>query len=1289
MKRLSLFFVISFILLAGTLMLTTVTFGQTELTTVLRPVREFGAVRPTGVLYEPRRDRFAWTTPEGALEIADARTFQPIRTLYEEFSYSRHYTFSHDGQWLAVANQRQVDLFNVETGALAASIEPNGSRGIQAPLVFSDDDTYLLMSVVVPERQELRRSENDTTITPWLWDLPSAREEARSRLPGLVDALPFFDNRNGFILGPENLIVAALPRRLQLFDLDDDLFNPVGEIVTERFEQDPVDLWFSEFDPLMYHRPLDSRLWRQIDARTAEVTTLSMGAALDAEAMRDLAPLRLSSAAQIIGEANTRAGNSLIRALLGDDFNFAYANHPVTVMLVDNLIPVTVPENLETLLIYVLDESTGIGQFEVIQPTNAIRWAINADQTRIAIRWADGEQPVTIYEIATGNQIGQVVPTIFDEGRRDLLEWAGDELIVGFERFNAETGAVIAQDLRYIAFNGYAFSDDNQRLITWRVLPDGALDWWNWDIETGQVVRRETIRTGNGSILQEPNGNGERYLLSVSTTLPSGNSVQGVEVVDIVGGTRQSLYFDWFLNKTIEQVIPSPNWVNFMVVYAPDPTQNEYPANEIAIYNLEDGERWHFAGADLPALDGRRYGFIDDETAFVSGENYGDGALPDRVYGLRFDPTGVPACLVEAFPDQWTRWIDLWERLTFTLRPERLMRLAQRLCQALPADVQTIEGIFFPTPVPTRPYASPTPAIIAGVPACLTQQYAREAVGYAQSWRELTAGLSPEQIAELETLLCEGLTGGGAPLPSEGTGSVPPSQVYLIDVGSGERAAGSYIPFVPSAPVPNVGIVAEFYRRAQNGFLDSPLISGDGRLVAARTNDGTIQVYALTTAYDVIAALATATVEPQRANDPRSIGVRPTATQPFDEIGAARPTLTPTITPTSPPLSEARVSLPQADSITEFCPASLYSTQNPPPDYTPPGELHAVLRDEPGLWRLNPRTGELIYDETLPPCGNGLFCEYSPGGEWALDTSDRVAVFRPDGRDFQVLFGGAQASYVYNVDWISPDTFAYRYDGYLEGERDLQTVEQQYNVETGEVSAPFNPSFEIRLNELPVEVVTRQPLNGAVFMVRQPFHAGGQQTGYKYFMVDRAADSVEYFARLTPPASTSIETQWHPSGDTLYYRLPVPGEDEPVWFAYDVATRTHARLDTLPSGVWSRDGRYRFSPIRVPDIDERIDDGLFVPSFGVWDRETGAVRRYCAPERDLDVLNADSEVIWSPDSRYVIFSLRLPSEADLESARPRWMILDTQTGAYVEIDHPRALDIDSITYWAATAEETS
>jgi hypothetical protein len=225
---------------------------------------QIGFPLPSRLIYDPVFDRYSEIDAYGALHLVDGKTFARQHTLYTEGGYN-DFAFSNDGRWLALAIEQRIELWDAQTGELAASLtDPSEARRIYGPLQFSDDDQLLLFYGTYPAPQELRRFENDTTEVPWLWHLPSAREEGDSPFPRQVEALPFFDYRNGFVMGPNARIVAALPGWLHV--LDALTTEVLYEIDTARFEQDPLTVLRSARDQRIYVRPVQVNTLIQVDA---------------------------------------------------------------------------------------------------------------------------------------------------------------------------------------------------------------------------------------------------------------------------------------------------------------------------------------------------------------------------------------------------------------------------------------------------------------------------------------------------------------------------------------------------------------------------------------------------------------------------------------------------------------------------------------------------------------------------------------------------------------------------------------------------------------------------------------------------------------------------------------------------------------------------------------------------------------------------------------------------------------------------------------------------------------
>ena len=750
-------------------------------------------------------------------------------------------------------------------------------------------------------------------------------------------------------------------------------------------------------------------------------------------------------------------------------------------------------------------------------------------------------------------------------------------------------------------------------------------------------------------------------------------------------------FFEMPPYRSIDQIIPSPDWNHYLVVYSPDERGAGFRGNDVAMYSLKDGKLWYIAGDELPRNVGY-FDWFDADTIYA----YSDGAFgdefPARVYGIDYDVTGLPSCLVEAFPEDYTRWLDLWERLNARLRSDDLGLLALRLCAVLPATVEEVEIAMTPTAVPTViTFSTPPPSIIAGVPACLTTRFNQEALAYAEDWREITADLSEEEVAVMAELLCEGLGGASGGAPSRGLrGSGSSAQVMTIDVRTGARSLGSYVPAIPQRERPLQPIVDEF-RRTQRFSPDGAILSPDGKLLASVTSRGQIAIYRLPNAYeDMIATLTATAAGVQPTATANLIRLRPTATPGFIAVGQSRPTLTPTITPTSPPAATQIVDLPQLNQVEEICPVDtlLYTVENPPPEYGADGRLLVYLWDERGLWILEPEDGRFFYDETLLQCDTGLNCEFSFDRDWVLYVTDQVVVSRPDGSQARVLFRPEEhPAWPGRVDWIDRNTLEYRYTIHdLDNRgREIAMIQHIIPGETPDPE-PFRvPDRSVHINEFNTDVLSWQPDGGAIAMARTSFSVGDGSIGYKYYMVDADTGDAEYFARLVGRGTGEMQTVWHPLGHSLYYRYP--GVDE--WHIYDATTREHRLLGELPSGSWSRDGRYLITWFSLPgeEREERREEGLPLPNIRIWDSATGLTRTYCVPQTYGGSFS--SPFTWSPDNRYVLFLLTLPDEAARDTdrgsrsvVRPHTLILDTQSGNVTDA----GFDVTNVIAWMTDAD---
>jgi hypothetical protein len=1273
-------------------------------------VRQFGKLRPQGILYDANYDRLVWVDPGGRLLLVDAATLETERVLYESGLYNS-YAFSHDGRYLALAIDRRIELWDTEAGEVATSIEPavNLTTG---PLQFSDDDRLLLFNSVVPAPADIRRSENDTTNLPWLWDLAAARDEDESILFGQEEEelYAFFNYRNGLVLGANNTVIAGIPERLLIIDADNPEMPIVNEIAApQRFEQDPISVWRSVRDDLLYVRPTGQN--NLVQVRTADNTTydIPLGHELTHRNLSALEGLQLSSLARIIGEPVTQGENSLLRLILGESYR-SYQNYaPLTVMLLDVLEPLTPGTEQSGLLIYTFNEDTGRGVLEFIRPPDIVNLVLHPDNNHLMVRRQSGAQPLEVYDLNTGALKKSLYPSVSDDDGRHLLTYnqSGSQILTDFQRLNAETGTILAQDTAYAANLGeIVFTSDSRALVgiegdNWRV----------WDIATGDLKREERLTLRGGILQRSPDAH--RYL----TQIDGGQ----IEVVDMGADERRTFIVEPPEATSISQVVPSDDWSQFLVVYSLAPSNPDYPGNAVAVYDFDGTQRFFAAGPDLPSLAGRTYGWLDENTIFVSTQSQSSDLPPERLYGIEYHESGLPMCLVETYPADWQRWVGLWERFNTQFQPTQLNQLTQRLCTALPFLAEDVDDVLTPTPLSVY-YGDATlvPLQIAGVPTCLTRQFRREALDYAELWRTMTDGLSPEQIANLEAMLCEGLIPSinyipptatvnpnqfnpptETPLPdapeSVDTGTFGQLQVMAIDIRTGVRSIGGYFPPVPDVPAPNLELLLHDYREIFNRSLDNATLSPDGTLLAGRDQNGFVVVYRLGKPYHLVAGEATAVAQATLAAAPRSIGLQPTSTQPFDYIGALNPTLTPTVTLTPPPPVQATSDQPSGGEILELCPSrTLYSLNSPPANYAAAGRILVQTDNAIPIWVLEPETGRYTPDDNIPPLWN---LDLSFDQNWGVDRSSDIIISRPDGTSRSVLFQALSGATVPgDTGWTGLHTFYAIYDDYLADKYPYPVpVIQRFDPTTAMMTAPTELLPPIRVNELPTDTLAVQPGEERYALVAT-YYPTVNGRGTKYYIYDRQSENATHFASLD---TDGLEHQWHPLGYTLYYRYPSSRD----WYMFDVRTATHSRLGSLYGGTWSRDGRYRvrWDSEHYNRQIERLVSGKPPLKISVWDSETGLTRRYCLPQTGL--VEYDSPFLWSPDNRYVLFRIQLPYEGDSYSTpmptptpeltgtpvplelqyqlrNPRTVVLDIETGAITIISE----EAPQATVWTQDTE---
>lgn len=1307
-----------------TLLVAGIVFSQSSTDTPFTFVQQIGEVAPQGIQYDANFDRFVMVDIGGQLVLADAKTREIQHIIYESGDYYG-YRFSHDGKWLAVAEGNTVDIWNTNTGELDLELQPTVALGFDARLEFSDDDTLLLFKAFVPAPDEIRRSEDDTTLTPWLWDLEAERRNRTAILPEQRRAQPFFDLRTDLLLAPNNKLIAALPRSISVTDFSSGSYDVTANFETDRYEFDPIDIWYSMLGDNAYFRSKDGGSYYQINTETGTVYRLPLGSEFGRGQFQQLENLNFTQLTQSIGEGNTLQTNSFLRLLLTDNYHPNEA--PLTVTLIDILDPVTVDDNQTAFLVYIYNERSARGVIDLIRPESIRDLTLNPSGTQVAVRRAAVGTPIEIYDIQSGNLISTFETRYPEIQQNTLFEYnaTGDELLIGWERYNVYSGeAVVETPHFHPGFDNYVFSADDESIITinGRVM-------MQWDINTGEPIRREIVRLNGDLIARSPDA--RRYLTripfpnegqptdsAVTEEVPEEEQSEelfpaegedpdafallqaaeipaievpvglGVEIYDVTTGERRQVYFEQLPHSDIQQIIASPDWEHLLVVYAANQFSPYYPGNEIAIYSFDEGLVWYYAGDDLPAPRSRRYGWSDDNTAFVlSTTGYG-ADQPERIYGLDYHESGLPQCLVDAFPDSWMQWSDLWERLNARLRSDSLGRLTQELCDSGLENEEAVEAVFSPTPTPTHPPVQPTSSRIAGLPACLSNYFGRDAALYAPQWRALTEGLNDEQSAEVEEILCAGLYEGiDIPVPNVGHASDPRLQVVSIDVRTGQRTISAFAPLPVEEPRPLEPLLAEF--RAQYGF--EPLearLSNNLELLAVRTSNNHVRVYRLNRPYQTYIDSLQATRDAAEADQPVAVSLLATPTVPGIELGGARPTLTPTFTPTPPPPPEATVDYAELGNDILLCEhEQIYSILEPPAAYNPTGQLLTGHYNNSAITVWNPANGDTTLGEGLrdPQAGGQL----SPEDDWILIYDTQIVVSRADGSDPVVLYEDFEQSvFPQDIYWLDDQTLQIVYSGYLpDVSQNTVTLYRQYDVETGEYSDPVTATPFQRINQLETYLESIQPQIRRMVVLSIPFNAGYTQ-GWRYYLYDTVTGELDYFARVSE--GTPLTMRWSPSGDAMYYQFPGTS----LWYVYRAEDNQHWILGDLPSGDWSRDGRYRLAwyvpsandltAAPTATITPTLTTGAvltpqpepLVPTLHIWDNQTGLTRHYCIPGSGRNVVVVDT-LLWSPDSRYLAFNVSLPDDRVDDIPRLRTVILDLETGSVTQL----SLNIGRLILW--------
>ena len=1213
---------------------------------------EIGRALPRKIIYSPQREQMAVVDAYSRLLLINALDYSTIATLHDSGEYG-DIVFSHDGRWLAVAHGQVMELWDTETVTLVADLTDLGSvRRLVGPLAFSSNDDILVFYGIYPAPRELRVTENDSITYPWVWHLPAARQEATSSLPGEVEALQMFDYANGFVLSPDDQFVAALPGRLRV--LDTYTLEAQYEIPTARYEQDALTSWTSLTDDSIYVRSVRTNTLLQVDTNLGVLVEIPLNVNLTLNDLERLGSLEVGSIAQIIGVQAGRDANPLLQVFLGENYRDTqrYGNTPLTVTLVDLLLPpAAAPDNVLALL-FVYDETTRVGRFQFSQQRGPNQMVLSPDQQHLLVRQQrDGDEYVFTYEVSTGQELRRFLPALraigsyrrSDKNRVLAYDQSGEIIISDFQRLQAATSALIVEDLRYSRqFDRFFFSEDGQKIITL-----AGTEWREWSITTGEVLRRSVVNL-NGSIIAT-SADGYRYLTQFSHDDGSG----GAQVADMDSG-GYTVRFNRIPGSRVSDIYANPSWTRFLVIYSVNEYGPYYPGNQIAVYDYRDGFKWLIAGDDLPSLSQRQYGWVDDDTVFVYGQGRSSGQ-PARIYGVDYAPNSLPTCIMDAHPENADRFSQLWERLVLNLRVDRLDTWTKRICNDLPGSASGIEQLLHPTPTSVTVLATGVPD--GAVPQCLLDRYPGESEAYTEIWENLTTGLNADERYEFAVLLCEGI----GPIRSESEFDPSLGLTMFIDAETGERSSGAFQqPVIERLPLEPV---QKLFRDTENRALGTALLSPNQELIAASNLPGELIVYRMLVPYSFLMSQLTATADVQ-LTQANLIVAQPSPSPTFNMIGTARPTLTPTTVLTPYPRPDQRAFDPSSgatppalinlppDTSEAVCPAeSLYTVDNAPESYRPDGQLHAQILGDL-LWVINPITGNRSESADIPQCERGVRCEFSPDRSWILaNTFDLIYVVRPDNSDPRVLWDKRTPnpptpfprdlnwSGNRTLEWLAPipvtvdgnTTFR---EGYL---RDVLNVFPD--------PAPWFPT--VTINEIPAQLISRQP--GGPWSVVYTTYSTGTALGYKYYLYNTGTSEYQLFAQNI---GDEINTYWHPTGDRLYYHFP--GRINPLNYQVAFPEVNNRLLGPDHGGTWSNDGRYR-----AFRTDSRAQP------IGVWDSWTGASRTFCLPE--TGARQYQGPFTWSPDNHYIALQAPLPKDEAQEGIGQHTLILDVVNGTVVDL----------------------
>lgn len=1230
-------------------------------------VNEIGRALPRNILYNAPLDQYMVVDAYNRLILVDAQTFLTQHVIYETGRYG-DFAFSNDGTLLAIGIDSRIELWDTQSGERLARLTQLGEpQRITAPITFSRDDALLIFEGVYPAPRSIRTFEGQTITVPWVWHIPTALGEGESQFPRGTEAWQFFDYRNGLVITPENRLIAALPSRLQV--LDAFTLDLLFEIPTNRYENDPMLIQFSARDNQIYFQPNDTNLLVQVDTDRGVLTEIPLNTGLTESDIELLGGIELSQQARRIGDGLT----DLSRVFLPRRPNEVYGSGKLNVTLIDLIVPpISQGDNIRALL-FIYNENTELGYFRLARG-DAQQAILSPDENELILRRFgnnDNERIVT-YDLNTGDELRSFVPSLrgigvysrYGKTRVLAFDRSGEILVSDFQRYDAQTNAVIIEDLTYSRrFDDFFIAPDNQSIVTL-----SGNEWRVWDTVTREVTRREVLPFKGSRIAVAPDG--YRWLSRFTEDRET-----GVQVIDLNSGAVvvDSVFFDDIAGSSIDAIYPNRAWTHFLATYSVNSYGDYAPGNQVAMYSLDDGYLWHIAGDDLPPPYQRSYGWIDDETVFITGTGF-DFDNPERVYGVDYAPSGLPECIAQGSGEQLEDWRLLWENRLYYLRNDQLHNLATLICRENPQTVQEVEQLLIPTSTP--PPATVTPIVIPGVPTCLTAAYANDLDDYVAIWNELADGLNQVQRDELEEIVCEGLGEIELPLYRPEFDQVEYTLTMFVDAATGDRSTGAFIPEQrASRPIqPVIAAFEEQFERSPGQVVLSP----DGSLIATSNLPGELLVYRIIEGYDGIMVNVTATALAVQ-QEQNLIYPQPSATPTFSFVGAARPTLTPTPQPTAmpdpPPLQLAR-----SGEVERLCPVeTLYTTDNLPDGWAPTGRIATQIQDNV-LWSIDPITGRRAPDETIPQCFEGLNCSFSSDNRWILvNTSGSTYVIRPDGTDERGLWDAEDLD-----DGVQDLPFRERPSLRWWDSITLQWETAEYNEDgileyfiNRDILGVFPDPEPILIEDIVINNIIAEPvydIRGTEWTVAQIPFSTGTGIRYNYYLYNTATRAWVEFARhkglsfLQDAASTRLFYYDPTIRRPNWYQLRLESVSLDSYEANQLPRYTDVELSA--SGIWSEDGRYRIS---------RTENRAY--PIAVWDSQSGLLRQYCIPETGTRLY--EGLFLWSPDNRYVALRAPLPKDESDEGVGEHLLILDIETGAIVDV----TTGVSSSMFWIAESYE--